>query len=80
MDWQRDVLSGKGAVAVHLLACMLSRMWKGRATAIWAEMVAKRKALLQERLAGEIFSSDEITASAIQISREQLAEWDASAR
>jgi hypothetical protein len=26
--------SGKGAVAVHLLACMLSRMWKGRATSI----------------------------------------------
>ena len=72
--------SGKGAVAVHLLACMLSRMWKGRATAIWAEMVARRKAMLRERLAGDNFSIDEFTASAILISRDQLSEWDASAR
>ncbi|OCL08862.1 hypothetical protein AOQ84DRAFT_397688 [Glonium stellatum] len=72
--------SGKGAVAVHLLACMLSRMWKGRATAVWAEMVSRRKAMLKQRLAEDIFSLDDFTASTIQISRDQLAEWDASAR
>ncbi|RDW60754.1 hypothetical protein BP6252_12137 [Coleophoma cylindrospora] len=72
--------SGKGVVALHLLTCMISRMWKRRATAIWAEMVAKRKAELQRRLQGDVFSSDELTASAIQLSREQLASWDASAK
>lgn len=72
--------SGKGVVALHLLACMISRIWKRRATAIWAEMVTKRKAELQKRLEGDAFSLDEVTASAIQLSREQLANWDASAK
>jgi hypothetical protein len=72
--------SGKDVVALHLLACMLSRMWKRKAISIWAEMVTTRKAALQARLEGAIFSTNEITASAIQLSREQLAEWDTSAR
>jgi hypothetical protein len=72
--------SGRGAVALHLLACMLSRIWKGKATAIWAEMVASRKAAMQAKLEGERFSTNDVTASAIQLSREQLAEWDSSAK
>lgn len=73
--------SGQNAVAIHLLACMLARIWNGpKATAIWAELIATRKTLLDKRLEGTEFKMEEVTASKIQLSREQLAEWDASAR
>ncbi|KAE8383062.1 hypothetical protein BDV26DRAFT_277527 [Aspergillus bertholletiae] len=37
--------SGKGALAVHLLACMLARLWTpAEATSIWVEIVEERKA------------------------------------
>jgi len=36
--------SGKGALAMHLLACMLSRMWKSHeATSIWVELIDQRR-------------------------------------
>ncbi|KAF2194073.1 hypothetical protein K469DRAFT_727501 [Zopfia rhizophila CBS 207.26] len=56
--------SGSAAIAAHLLACMLARMWPpAEATSIWAELVAERK-----------------RTSHIQLDREQLARWDAGAR
>ncbi|KAI9858562.1 MAG: hypothetical protein M1813_007367 [Trichoglossum hirsutum] len=56
--------SGQGSIAVHMLACMLARIWTpSEATSVWTELVMERKAVLQKRL-----------------SRDQLAEWDASAR
>lgn len=73
--------SGPGAVAVHLLACLLARMWSGpEATSIWSELVAVRKALLQSRLQEQEFPISMVTASQIEIERHKLAEWDASAR
>ncbi|MCJ1394812.1 hypothetical protein MMC18_007692, partial [Xylographa bjoerkii] len=73
--------SGKGALAVHLLACMLARMWSGpEATSIWSELVVARKAVLQEELRGKEFSIDTVTTMKIEVSRTSLAEWDASAR
>ena len=71
--------SGKDTVALHLLGCMLSRIWKSKAVSVWVELVERRKAILQASLDGNLNASD-ITASAIQINREQLADWDASAR
>lgn len=36
--------SGGGAIKVHLLACMLARLWEGsEATSIWVEIVTERK-------------------------------------
>lgn len=36
--------SGAGAVAIHLLACMLAKLWSPlEATSIWEEVVLKRK-------------------------------------
>lgn len=36
--------SGSAAIAVHLLACMLARMFPGsEATSIWVELVEERK-------------------------------------
>lgn len=73
--------SGQTAIAVHLLACMLARIWNGtKATAIWVELVTTRKTLLQKRLEGDEFRMEEVTISKTQLSRDQLAEWDASAR
>jgi hypothetical protein len=73
--------SGQGAIAMHLLACMLARIWNGpEATAIWTELVNTRKGILQRRLEGDTFKIDEVSAARIQLTRDQLAEWDASAR
>ena len=73
--------SGLGAVAVHLLACLLARMWSGpEATSIWSELVAARKALLQKRLEEQGLPIGMVTASQIEIERHKLTEWDMSAR
>jgi hypothetical protein len=72
--------SGRDTVALHLLACMLSRIWKRKAVSIWAELVERRQAILKANLENDIVNANDMTASAIQLSRDQLAEWDASAR
>ncbi|KAL8706900.1 MAG: hypothetical protein Q9201_000060 [Fulgogasparrea decipioides] len=73
--------SGAGAVAIHLLACMLAKLWSpSEATSIWEEIVLRRK----EQLAAvsgsdphEIFAA---WAAKSSLTRQQLANWDASAR
>jgi hypothetical protein len=58
--------SGHGAVAMHLLACMLARIWSGpQATAIWTELVTTRKTLLQKRLEGDHFKMEEVSLAEI---------------
>ncbi|KAI8955119.1 hypothetical protein F4801DRAFT_529707 [Xylaria longipes] len=73
--------SGAAAISVHLLACLLARIWSpSQATAIWAELILERKQ--------ELSSSDEthptyhenLHLSKLSITREQLSAWDASAR
>ncbi|KAI9718267.1 MAG: hypothetical protein M1812_004257 [Candelaria pacifica] len=73
--------SGKGAMSVHLLACMLARIWpEPEAISIWSEIVTARKAILQKRIQEEEFPMAFVAASMIDLSRSQLTEWDASAR
>ncbi|KAF2497617.1 hypothetical protein BU16DRAFT_559352 [Lophium mytilinum] len=73
--------SGKGAIAVHLLACMLARMWSStEATSIWAEIIEERKKELSNVDCSEPVSFATLAAAQITIPREQLAEWDSSAR
>ncbi|KAL5328141.1 hypothetical protein ACEPPN_005850 [Leptodophora sp. 'Broadleaf-Isolate-01'] len=73
--------SGRGALQVHLLACLLARMWSAsEAIAIWSELVTARKARLEETLRGLEFQASSLIASRIEVSHESLAEWDASAR
>ena len=68
--------SGSSAIAVHLLACMLARIWDSpKAISIWMELIAVRKQTLA--------SSGKLTdfhPSQITLNREQIANWDASAR
>ena len=73
--------SGSAAVAVHLLACMLARMFtSSEATSIWAELVAERKKTLAVVDDTKPCHVSTLLAAQISIPREMLAEWDNSAR
>ncbi|OTB13474.1 hypothetical protein K445DRAFT_44822, partial [Daldinia sp. EC12] len=75
--------SGKETITMHLLACMLARIWtREQAVSIWSELVEYRKNLLQKTIEGceAGFNVSDLTASRIEISRDQLDAWDASAR
>ncbi|KAF1818579.1 uncharacterized protein K489DRAFT_384767 [Dissoconium aciculare CBS 342.82] len=73
--------SGKGAIAVHLLACMLARIWTAHeATAIWEELIENRKADLGTADSADPMDISSLAASRIEITRDQISRWDASAR
>ena len=74
--------SGTEAIAVHLLACILARMWsQAEAVSIWEEMVDHKKRQLEESLAGaSAIPSGAVFLSRMQLSRGQLEQWDSSAR
>jgi hypothetical protein len=74
--------SGKRAIAIHLLACMLSKIWKGpKAISVWVELVARRKSeILAELDGGSTQATARIMAAQQEITRGHLAAWDASAR
>ncbi|KAK8108140.1 uncharacterized protein PG998_010153 [Apiospora kogelbergensis] len=75
--------SSKSALPIHLLACMLARMWPdGEATSLWVEIVAERRQEIASKFErGEPIKYSLSAAAAQQeITREQLASWDASAR
>ena len=73
--------SGDSAIAVHLLACMLARIWSGpEATSIWVELVDTRRQALSAFDERDMLNISSLAASRISVSREQLAKWDASAR
>ncbi|TVY15702.1 hypothetical protein LARI1_G005736 [Lachnellula arida] len=78
------VTSSEEAIGVHLLACMLARMWNGtEATSVWDEMVTKRKLEIAQKVEDSAYPSKfdrEVLAAHQDISREELASWDASAR
>lgn len=73
--------SGPTAITVHLLACMIARMFtNSEATSIWHELVERRKEQLLVANEEGMAEDSDILASRCTISRIQLAEWDASAR
>ena len=74
--------SGPGAIAVHLLACMLARIWdSSEATSIWMEIVKHRSENILSGLEeGSMANFSDVAAAKNPLSRQQLAEWDASAR
>lgn len=76
--------SGSAAIQVHLLACMLARIFSVQeAISLWVELVEKRKTCIRIKQSNVLYSSDhqnEILASQQDISRSDLAIWDSSAR
>ncbi|KAI8632448.1 hypothetical protein F5Y19DRAFT_462881 [Xylariaceae sp. FL1651] len=75
--------SGKAALPLYLLACLLARAWNDAdAISLWVEIVSERRREIATRFQnGEPLSFALAAAAAQQdISRDQLARWDASAR
>ncbi|KAI1327978.1 hypothetical protein F5Y16DRAFT_168017 [Xylariaceae sp. FL0255] len=73
--------SGAEAIAVHLLACMLARIWsRSEAVAIWTELILARKKQLQETSEVDPQYQLAIQDSRIEVTHDQLAWWDSSAR
>lgn len=68
-------------LAIHLLACMLARAFKPEeAISVWVELVRVRRRAIESALDSEPQSLSACMAARQDISREQLALWDASAR
>jgi hypothetical protein len=63
---------------------MLARMWNApEAIAVWDELVTKRKEEISEEVERAVFPSKfdaDLCASAQELTRNELALWDASAR
>lgn len=74
--------SGKEAIAVHVLACMLARIWeRSEAISIWVEIVDRRKQdILADFEIDSIADMATLAAAKQDLTRMQLAELDASAR
>jgi hypothetical protein len=73
--------SGSSAIAVHLLACMLARMWPApKAISIWVELIPEKKKVLLGQEDQGAASLSSLSAAHVSISRDQIAKWDSSAR
>lgn len=73
--------SGPAAITVHLVACMIARVFTtSEATSLWYELVERRKEQLVKAEAEGMADESDMLAARCDISRTQLAEWDASAR
>ena len=73
--------SSTAAIGVHMLACMIARFWKNtEAIAIWIEMIETRKKQLAERATREPSNLSALWAARIPVSRQDVGNWDTSAR
>lgn len=74
--------SGIPALGVYLLACLLARAWDAQeAISIWVELVEWRRREIEYGAKTNHIISESSRLSVLQdISREDLARWDASAR
>ncbi|PMD39621.1 hypothetical protein L207DRAFT_429144, partial [Hyaloscypha variabilis F] len=74
--------SGIGAIGVHLLACMLARIWTPtEATSIWVEIIEGRRQEIAARFeSGAEMHWQTFNAARPELSRKQIAAWDTSAR
>ncbi|KAL9089296.1 MAG: hypothetical protein Q9165_005864 [Trypethelium subeluteriae] len=73
--------SGETAIALHLLACMLARIWShAEAVSIWVEILEERKRIVNSSEQEGILGILALQTSRVSLSRSQLAVWDTSAR
>ena len=74
--------SGIPALAVYLLACFLARTWDAKeAISIWSELCAERRREIERGFRGNhAISESSLLSLNHEISRNDLATWDASAR
>lgn len=78
------VTSGDGAVAVHLLACMIARIFTGpQVVSLWMALIEKRKGEIEEEIANTTDQMKAIAAACAaqqEIRRQGIADWDSIAR
>ncbi|EHK42004.1 hypothetical protein TRIATDRAFT_185471, partial [Trichoderma atroviride IMI 206040] len=74
--------SGPASICILLLACMLSNAWDAKtATSIWAELIEQRKRnIWAQTESNKIVHPHSLAAAKQDISRAELANWDASVR
>ena len=74
--------SGVPALGVYLLACLLARAWDAKeAISIWVELVEHRRRDIEEAFrSNHAVSESSLNSVRQDISREDLAKWDTSAR
>jgi hypothetical protein len=73
--------SGQTAISVHLLACMLARVWPpGEAVSIWMELVNGQQREIKERYEKGAETFERWLATLPKIDHAALADWDNSAR
>ena len=74
--------SGIPALGVYLLACLLARAWDAKeAISIWVELVEHRRRAIEEAFkSNHAVSESSLNSVRQDISREDLAKWDTSAR
>ncbi|RLL96809.1 hypothetical protein CFD26_105475 [Aspergillus turcosus] len=74
--------SGVASIGVYLLSCLLARAWDAKqATAIWVELIKQRKQEIEQAYAeNKIVAAATLFAARQEISRDDLARWDNSAR
>lgn len=76
--------SGSAAIAVHLLGCMLARMFQGpEAISIWVELVKKQKETIRNKQGSGLYCHEQLpsrSAAQQDMTRAELSSWDASAR
>lgn len=69
------------ALSMYLLACMLARAWEAdKSVSIWAELVSERQAEIMRLTEDGPQLTSTYMAACQDITREELAKWDASAR
>ena len=80
--WAAATSGRPTAIAAHLLACFLARIWDEKeATSIWVELVRRRKEIIiAESNQTSLTGLAAIEAAKQEITRDQIREWDASAR
>ena len=74
--------SGVPALGIYLLACLLARAWDAKeAISIWVELVEQRRKVIEEEFrSNHAVSESSLNSIRQDITRHDLARWDASAR
>lgn len=74
--------SGPSAIPMLLLACMLARIWSGpEATSLWVDIVDTRRKQIEA--VSDLSDANQLAAlqaAQQELTRSELADWDASAR
>lgn len=74
--------SGTSAIGMYLLACLLARAWQHKhAVSIWVELIEERKKAIRAGFdRNEAVSEASLVSTLQEISRDDIAHWDSSAR